>query len=62
MSNVKWSASGALHIGLGKSFLGSLTWSDQASKDLVTVEVIFSSAMWDASECSISHYSRLKGQ
>ena len=31
VSKMKWGISGKLHIGLGKSFLGSLTWSKRAN-------------------------------
>ena len=58
VSSMKWIASRALHGSLGKSFLELLTWSEQAlvSKDDMTLELIFSRAMWGTPERHISHY------
>ena len=60
VSSVKWSTSGAIDNGLGKSFLGSTSWSqpsmskhEQASEDYMTLELIFSSPIWEGPKPSI---------
>ena len=57
ISLIKWGVSSELvHIGLGKSFLGSFTWSERVSEGHATLEMMFSSAMWGVPNCSISQF------
>ena len=53
ISLIEWGVSSELlHIGLGKSFLGS----ERASEGHATFEMMFSSAMWGVPKYSISHF------